>query len=386
MNNIETYLDWRGDLSFKASPFNPVDNLIFSVFAYLPFDGLVPGFTKKQGLALGEVAEIFAQLSAKERRERGWSERIERHISFFRRAAKTNRFSDVRILGYQNHFDQEAETQFAAVTFTLTDGSNFIAFRGTDATVAGWKEDFNMSFMTPVPAQQLALLYLDKAANSLYGKLRIGGHSKGGNLAVYAATFSGFWTKRRITAVYNNDGPGFDKPIIAKKGFRELEGRLFAYVPQSSIIGMLLEHSEQYTIVQSTQRGIAQHDPYSWVVLGPDFVCVDTVSDTSRFIDTTIKEWLGALSPEERQRFVDALFDIIEAADISNFRDLSTNWIQRVRAMGTAISNLDNESRSMLIKTAGLLFDTLKENVRLLLPTGERNGEKTKPISKLEEE
>lgn len=383
--NIETYLAWRGDLSFKASPFNPVDNLIFSVFAYLPFDDLIPSQAGAQGPSVADAAKAFSQITTKDMKQRGWSERIERHIRFFRKAAETKRFSGVRISEFQNHFDQEEETQFAAVTFSLTDGSHFIAFRGTDATVAGWKEDFNMSFMTPVPAQELALLYLEKVAKSVHGKLRIGGHSKGGNLAVYAAAFSGFWTKRRIMAVYNNDGPGFDKPIIAKKGFRELEGRLFAYVPQSSIIGMLLEHSEQYTIVQSTQRGIAQHDPYSWVVQGPDFICVDTVSDTSRFIDTTIKEWLGALSSEERQRFVDALFDIIEAADISNFRDLSTNWLQRVRAMGTAISNLDNESRSMLINTAGLLFDTLKENVRLLLPTGERNGDRARPISKLEE-
>jgi hypothetical protein len=137
---------------------------------------------------------------------------------------------------------------------------------------------------------------------------------------------------------------------------------------------MLLEHSETYTIVQSTQKGIAQHDPYSWTVQGPAFVCVDTVTDTSRFIDTTIKEWLGSLPPAERRKFIDALFYILEATDITSFSELSTNWFQRARAMANAISNLDGESRTMLMKTLGLLFDTIKTNLKLLLPFGENTG------------
>ncbi|MCX7655473.1 MAG: DUF2974 domain-containing protein [Treponemataceae bacterium] len=366
--NIEDYLSWRGDLSFKGSPFNPVDNLIFSVFAYLPFDGIVPSEARKRGPTIAAVAKEFKRRSLSALRAQGFSERMEQHINFFRKAAETVRFSEVELSGFQNQFDREKETQFAAVTFSLPEGSHYVAFRGTDATVIGWKEDFNMSFMTPVPAQQQAVTYLENIARRLHGNIRIGGHSKGGNLAVYAAAFCGFWTRRRIKAAYNNDGPGFNETIITQKGFRQLEGRLFAYVPQSSIIGMLLEHSEQYTIVQSTQRGIAQHDPYSWVVQGPTFVCVDTVSDTSRFIDATIKAWLSALNPAERQRFVDALFNIIEATDITSFTELSSNWFQRARAMGEAISNLDPESRAMLIKTLKLLFETVKNNIRLILP------------------
>lgn len=369
--NIEDYLAWRGDLSFRDSPFNPVDNLMFSVFAYLPLDGLVPSDPGQHGPTASDVAREFAKLDARSMKGRGFSERMARHISFFRQAAETRRFAGVRLSGFQNRFDKDEETQFAAVSFSMEDGSHYIAFRGTDSTVVGWKEDFNMSFMTPVPAQRLAAAYLERAAHKLHGKLRIGGHSKGGNLAVYGAACSSWWTQRRILGVYNNDGPGFDTATIAKDGFRALNGRLYAYVPQSSIIGMLLEHSETYTIVQSTQKGIAQHDPYSWTVRGPAFVCVDTVTDTSRFIDTTIKEWLGSLPPAERRKFIDALFDILEATDITSFSELSTNWFQRARAMADAISNLDGESRTMLMKTLGLLFDTIKTNLKLLLPFGE---------------
>jgi len=369
--NIEDYLAWRGDLSFRESPFNPVDNLIFSVFAYLPLDGLVPSEPGRHGPTASEVAREFVKLDAQALKARGFSERMVRHINFFRQAAETRRFARVRLSGFQNRFDKDEETQFAAVSFSLDDGSHYIAFRGTDTTVVGWKEDFNMSFMTPIPAQRMAQEYLERSAQKLHGKLWVGGHSKGGNLAVYAAAFASWWTQRRILGVYNNDGPGFDEATIAKEGFQALQGRLFAYVPQSSIIGMLLEHSETYTIVQSTQIGIAQHDPYSWTVLGPDFICVERVTDTSRFIDTTMKQWLNTLTPEERRKFIDALFDILEATNITSFTELSTNWFQRARAMGDAISNLDTESRTMLIKTIGILFETVTANLKLLLPFGE---------------
>jgi hypothetical protein len=378
---IEDYLHWRGDISFRERPLNPVDNLIFSVFAYLPFDGLVPQEPGLQGPTIADVAKAFAAFDAVEMKRRGFSERIEQHIRFFRHAAETPRFAEVRLSGFVNRLDQAEETQFAAITFSIEKDCHYVAFRGTDSTVVGWKEDFNMSFMTPVPAQRYAAGYLEQVAQRLQGKLFVGGHSKGGNLAVYAAAFSSQlpdgkrskapwpWkatTQKRIAAVYNNDGPGFDEATISSNGFTALQGKLFAFVPQSSIIGMLLEHSEAYTIVQSTQRGIAQHDPYSWTVRGTNFVCVDTVTDTSRFIDKTIKEWLGSLSPEERRKFIDALFDILEATDITSFSELSTNWFQRARAMGEAISNLDGESRTMLMKTLGLLFETVTQNLRLL--------------------
>ena len=243
-SNIEDYLLWRGDLTFRERPFNPVDNLIFSVFAYLPLDDLVPSEAGHRGPTIKDVAEEFAKLDGVEIKRRGYSERILQHIGFFKTAAETKRFAWVRLSGFKNKFDKDVETQFAAVSFSLEDGSHYVAFRGTDATVIGWKEDLNMCFMTPVPAQKLAVEYLETAAKALHGKLRVGGHYKGGNLAVYAAAFSSWWTQRRITAVYNNDGPGFDQATIAKEGFRALQGRLFAYVPQSSIIGMLLEHSE----------------------------------------------------------------------------------------------------------------------------------------------
>ena len=363
MPNIVDYLAWRGDLTFAKSAFNPVDNLIFSVIAYLPFEGIVSESFSRKGISFAEASRLLQKRPAA-----GTSERTRQNIEFFAKAATTQRFAACRLSGYRTRFDKKTETQFAAVTISCSDGSYYVAFRGTDATVVGWKEDFNMSFMTPVPAQRLALEYLEEAAWKLGGKIRVGGHSKGGNLAFYAAAFCKPGVQRRIIAAYNNDGPGFDERFITEPGFRAISARLLDFVPQSSVIGMLLEHGEQYTVVESTQRGIAQHDPYSWVVLGADFVRKEDVTDTSKFVDSTIKEWLKAISPAERERFIDALFSILESTEITNFSELSSNWFQRAKAIGEALKNMDEPTRKMLLKTLGLLVETVRQNIKLLMP------------------
>ena len=372
MANILDYLAWRGDITLAQSPFNPVDNLVFSVISYLRFEGLVSEDFSAKGITFAEASPLLQKAALNEK-----SERMQQHVEFFIKAAATPRFADCRLSGYHAHFDKEAETQFAAVTITCTDGTHYVAFRGTDATVVGWKEDFNMSFMTPVPAQKLALEYLEAAARKLRGRIKLGGHSKGGNLAFYAAAFCKAGVQRRVLAVYNNDGPGFDERVIAEPGFQAIGDRLFDFVPQSSVIGMLLEHAEQYTVVESTQRGIAQHDPYSWSVLGPGFVCKETITDTSKFVDTAIKDWLKEISPAERERFIDALFSVLEATEITNFSELSGNWFQRAKAMGEALKNMDEGTKKMLLKTLSLLFDTVKQNLRLLvpfMPNGKQEG------------
>jgi len=358
MANILDYLDWRGDITLAQSAFNPIDSLILSVIAYIPFENIVSEAFTAKGIPFHEAAQHLQKI-----RNTFTSERIQKHIDLFIKAASANRFAAFRLSGYCNHFDKNREMQFAAVTITCTDGTHYAAFRGTDATLIGWKEDFNMSFMTPVPAQQQACQYLEAAAGKIWGKFRTGGHSKGGNLAVYASAFCKPNVQRRILAVYNNDGPGFDESIIARPEFQAISNRLLAFIPQSSIIGMLLEHAEQYTIVESVHRGIAQHDPYSWSVLGTNFICKDTITDTSKFLDTTIKNWLKGLTPQEREKFIDALFSILEATGVSSFSELSTNWFQRAKTAGEALKNLDAETKTMILKTLKLLVDAAAQTI-----------------------
>ena len=256
MANIFDYLEWRGDLKLSASSFNSVDSLILSVLSYVPFDGIVPPELGRDGMTIAEAAEAFADSGVKRPGVRN-----EQDVKLLSALAASDRFGDMRLTGYVNSVDLEKEKQFSAVTVLMGRGRAYVAFRGTDLSLVGWKEDFNMSFRCPVPSQEAATEYLDRAAARLRGRLYVGGHSKGGNLAVYASVFAKRRTRKRLLGVYNNDGPGFNASVLERKEYVEMQDRLYAFIPQSSIIGMLLEHAERYTIVHSSQSG--QLPPYS---------------------------------------------------------------------------------------------------------------------------
>lgn len=304
------YIKWRGDLSFEQDSVNCVDGLIFSQMAYFPFDGLW-GDEENGNVTLAEAQKRLWQ-----RIELGENPhfQFEKNKALFQAMAESRRYGGLKLRDFVNRIEPEKEKQFAAVTVLLPGGA-FIAYRGTDNTIVGWNEDFNMSFTTPVPSQIDALEYfacevevLDAAAadaagdieNGSRAKFWLGGHSKGGNLAMYAGLFCDDQLRSRIEAVYSNDGPGFDGAVVKNEMFELLEGRLHSFVPQSSVIGMLMEHEEDYVVVQSRQIGIMQHDPFSWDVMGADFVRLDSVSESSKFIDKTIKEWLSKVEPSQR--------------------------------------------------------------------------------------
>lgn len=364
MANLLDYLRWRGDLPLRASPFNPVDNLILSVLAYVPFDGVVPSSVTKKGPTIAEAATTLLETGAA-----GPAFRDENDLLLLSALAASVRFGNMRLCAYESVLDPEREKQFAAVTAMTGDGHAFVAYRGTDHTLVGWKEDFNMSFMSPVPAQEAAVAYLEHVASGLGlgPRLRLGGHSKGGNLAVYAASFCRARTQRRVRAVYNNDGPGFDATVIAREGYRTIQERIRSFVPQSSIIGMLLEHHERYTVVQSTESGLMQHDPYSWSVLGTDFITVKQVTDESLFVDRALKEWVGAMAPAQRELFIDAVFDVLSATDAKTFSELGGDWLKSSIAVAKSLRGLDEATRKVMFDALKLLFKAIRENLPAIM-------------------
>ncbi len=316
MANLFDYVDWRGDLDFRMVPPNAVDALLFSTLAYIDFSGIVPQDVHGS-VTLQEAADgLFAMTELSSRM------RVKNDLELLNRCAQSERFGACRIGFYQDVLIREQETQFAAMTFLLNDGSAFLAFRGTDFSMTGWKEDFNMSFQETVPAQLAAVAYTQKFAESTVMPLHICGHSKGGNLAVYAAAKCGRSIQKRIVGVHNNDGPGFHETMMKDEGYQAILPRVYTYVPQSSVIGMLLEHEEPYTVVKSTQVGLMQHDPYSWTILGGSFVREDEVTAESRFIDQAMKNWLADMSIEDRNKFVDTVFEVIANSGVDNTKDL----------------------------------------------------------------
>ena len=316
MATLFDYLKWRGDLSFTQVPPGPVDALIFSALAYIRFGGTVES-NPDTPVRLVDASDRFFFLVDYESRIRAKED-----LTLLMAAANTPRFGNTMLYQYRDILEPEQETQFAAVTFLLDDGSAFLSFRGTDFTLVGWKEDFNMSFQETVPAQRLALEYTQEIAEKQLLPLRLGGHSKGGNIAMFAAVKSEPSIRQRILGVYNNDGPGFRDYLMEDAAYREMVPRLHTFVPQSSVIGMLLEHEEPYVIIKSKQVGLLQHELYSWELDGPEFVLMEEISAQSHILNLSIKRWLAEMTPFERNEVVDTLFDLLGAGNVESAKDI----------------------------------------------------------------
>ena len=316
MGDILDYISWRGDLSWARSPFCPVDALALSALAYIHFEGVVP-----EGLdspvPLRQAAERYLALPPG---RRGRS-RCERDLALLRALGEAPRFAGAELCCRAGRFAPKEETQFAALAVLLGDGSAYLAFRGTDATLVGWKEDFNMSFMDLVPAQILAAEYAGGFAGGFPGPLRLGGHSKGGNLAVVGAALCPVKVRDRVEVVYSFDGPGFNPYLLARPGYQELRTRIRSFVPRSSVVGLLLTHEEPHTVVESSQQGLFQHDLYSWQILGPDFLRLEEVDAGSRLIDRALKDWLAGLTRQERETVVDTLYGLLSCQDAKMVRE-----------------------------------------------------------------
>lgn len=356
MANVCDYIKWRGDLDLEKSDFNEIDNLILSRFSYFPFDNIIE---ENEVVTIKELSERFNKQDIN-KLPILWKD----DVDLFPLMGQSKRFGEMLATKYINKIDVEQEKQFSAITVLMPDDTIFVSYRGTDNTIVGWKEDFNMSFKSHIASQISAKEYLEIIAKEYPDKkIRIGGHSKGGNIAVYAATFVSNEIKDRIINVYNNDGPGFCEDVIETPEYQETIKTVHTYIPQSSIIGRLMNHKEKYTVVESVQKGIMQHDLYSWQVLGKEFVTLKELTDGSEFVDKTIKGWLENVEPAKREQVIDVVFDILNATDAQTMKDLKANWFSSGRVIMTSYKNIDNETKDMIWKAVSELLKSAKNNI-----------------------
>ena len=316
MADMLDYLSWRGDILFSQLGVNDVDALIFSELAYIRLDGIVSEDLQLKA-SLRTVAKMILSLPDPMN-----CCRTEKDLILLEKVAESDRFSRVHITFYRSIFVPQEETQFAAVTFLLEDGSAFLAFRGTDSTLVGWKEDFNMSFQKSVPAQRLAQEYVQRFAAFHARPMRLGGHSKGGNLAVYAGARCGQLVQDRVLEVYNFDGPGFMEEMLADAGYLRIISKVKTLLPQFSVFGMMLEREENHRVILSNAVGLLQHEPYSWQVAGKEFVSGQELSEGSRFLDRTLTTWLAGLTNAERSEFFDGIFGLMMQENASHPKDV----------------------------------------------------------------
>lgn len=369
MNMID-YLSWRGDLTFAQSGFNEVDNLLLCYLAYVNLDQVAPGLGEEP-ITIQELSDRFFQHFTEEE--------LKKDKSFIRCApavlyemARSKRFGNLQVQNYVNKIDLEKMLQFAAIEVLLGDGSIFVAYRGTDDTIVGWKEDFYLS-RGIVPAEEEAVGYLNQVGamrkKSLIDKLlpghsakmdpkiRIGGHSKGGHLAIYAAACCEKRIQNCILEVYSNDGPGFLQDFTETEGMLRIQDRIKRIVPESSVIGMLLNHVVEPTVIKSSQNTIMQHDGFSWEVMGPSFERCEELSTFSVVLDDAIQTWLEQIPEEKREPVIRDLFSVLEATGAETLTELQDGGVRNLRILMKQIDSMDSESK-------GVLQDLLREIVQ----------------------
>ena len=344
MGNIMDYISWRGDLSFEQSQFNEVDNLILACFSYVNLDG-ISAVTKQKGIGLKKLTKEFMKLHT--------MKELEADKSFIRLApfmmmemAKSVRFGKCVVRNYVNDIVTEAEQQFAAMEIVLEDGTSYVSFRGTDDTIIGWKEDFNLSTGV-VPAQKRAIEYLQKISEHTDGMLRVGGQSKGGNLAIYGSVMCKS-AHEKILEIYSNDGPGFSREFQELPETKEMMPKIIRIIPEYSIIGTLLEHEKEPVIVASSSKGLLQHDGFSWEVQGPALVRRDSLNKTAlRFIEI-LHKWIDGMDMEQKRLLIEDLFATLQASGYENLSEVQSGGLKSLAAMVKRVEKFAPESRGMM--------------------------------------
>ena len=358
MPNILDYIDWRGDLSFESSPFGDIDNLIMSMLCFVNLDGIVPEACGDGDISLSDAADIFFADEERANESYGYIIPSKDIIALFRAMSHTARYGDLRLSAYVTLNDLEGEEQFAALTIGLPDGTKYIAFRGTDDSLVGWKEDMQLSYLFPVRAQSSALTYLEEAAKQHPdSSLLVGGHSKGGNLAFYAAAYAREEVKSRLLRVWSNDGPGFFRRIVNGEEYSSVKDKFVAILPEGSVIGRLFDNDAEEIIVRSNAKGLYQHDLFSWELIGNSLLLADGFSDDSTVIRRAFRHWISNIDAKGREDFVVALFRLIDA---SGAQTLSALFGDRFHSLKTAlrtVTDLTKEQREMLISFVTFLVN-----------------------------
>ena len=317
------YLKKYGDIPFREKPLNDVDSLALCQLSYLKFDGMVsdvrhngPSVTLQEIAKRADVEQLFGDVRfEKENR------------ALFEGLLSGRRFRNMKLNCYINLVEKEWETQFSAITFILDDGTLFLAFRGTDETIVGWKEDFNMAFLNPVPGQEYSVKYVNMVTGWLHQPFYIGGHSKGGNLAVYSAMKCAPFVRKRIQKIYSLD----DIP---------------------------------YRVVESKNHGLLQHDPFSWLVKDDHFVDVGDIYESQKIMNEALNEWILSLNEEQVRTFVDTLYQVISASQADDLITFTADWKKSMNAVVTALKEVDDQTAEMLRGIIRSLFEIAKVKVR----------------------
>ena len=350
--DIYEYVDSIGDYTFDEKEFNEVDNIVFSTLSYVNYGNIVSN-DKNYKSTINEVGELFFNNNKASFFD---IMAVKASIKLLEKVMNKNRYKN--ILMYNYSYVGNDNCQFSAVTFEINPKLCYVAFEGTDELISGWKEDFIMSYKFPVPAQKYAIDYLNNHFLFSNKKLIIGGHSKGGNLALISSMYSNFLIKRRILKVYSNDGPGLRNEEINSRKYKSIKKKFTHIIPNYSVVGLLLNHDNDYKIVKSTKKGLLAHNVPYWVI-EDNHLKEDTLSSFSNKFDYAFSTWLNKYDYEKREMFVNNIFLILEENDITSIVQVKKD-IKSIFQIIKSSKRLDEEASVMLKELISILKDANK--------------------------
>ncbi len=358
MSNLIDYVIWRGDLTFSDNRFNAVDNFILSMTTYIDYDKIFINYNPRVKVSIAVAAREFCNTTTDKDVHLGVLMPSKNIRKIFELMGRSKRFSTVEISDFVNDIDYKQEMQFCAVTYHLTDKEMFVCFRGTDDTLVGWKEDCKLSYLNKIPAQDRAVEYLEEVARKYPEKrIYVGGHSKGGNLAKYSAIYCDDTIKDRIIFIFNNDGPGFLPGVIDEKKLSPVERKIRNYIPQSSLFGQMFESHGTKTIIKSSQKGLHQHDCFSWQVRGAGVVSLKNLSSMGERHNQMFESRVMSVPIEKRSEVVDLFFNIIDQTGAKTLLDFTEDKFTKASMAMKGVRQLDKEQKALMSMLLTQLLD-----------------------------
>ena len=358
MKNMLDYIKEFGHVSFEERAFSEIDALVLTELEYLPLEKVVPSDENGENfVTVKEIAEYMQEHKQELFDENPMMITQERH-EVSQVIADAPRFQSLKFFGVVSVWDKDTTKQFAAVTVEVEPSVRLVVFRGTDETLIGWKEDFLMTYSPLVAAQTDAKEYLAKQASLWGGDLMISGHSKGGNLAIYAAATQEEDVQLRIVDIFCFDSPGLYRSVLETKGYQNIVPLAMRYIPQDSLVGLMLESEVPYVIVKSNATGAMQHSAMTWGVEDGHFVTLEKLTKNSQLNDQTFKKWTESVSDEDLELFWNVFFDLLFTAGIDTINDLYGQFMHYVQEFLKAAGEMDEEKREMLTRIALLLVST----------------------------
>ncbi len=345
MSNVFDYVKWRGDLSFSQSKFCAADALILAMFTFIDFNKLGGG----EDISFDAASDGYCPDESYDSVDFGLIIPTEQINRLFCESALTKRFGGIIATDMVERTDEAEGVQFAATTFHLGSDKMAIAFRGTDDSLVGWREDCCLAYLEQIPAQKMATEYLEKMAEKYPEKrIYVMGHSKGGNLTLYSTLKCSDSVARRILRAYCFDGPGVSLKMVESERFAKMKNRFDIILPQASYIGIMFERGEDYSVVQSDGKGLFQHDPFTWKVMGNDLVRLPELSALGRLHEARFRSRLSELSVEDRKIVADAIFEAIAASGIKTLSELREKGVAKVAAMVRTYVKNDKQKRELV--------------------------------------